>query len=94
MRIRIDLPSLLAGVLGTDHMDVEATTLGEALTAAYAASPALQPLLEDEAGALREHVLVLLRTPGGTVDSRWLDDLERPLGPGDSIVVMQAVSGG
>ena len=94
MRVRIDLPGLLAGVLGRDHLEVEAATLGEALAAAYAAEPALQALLEDEHGALREHVLVLLRTAEGTVDSRWLPDRSRALAPGDSIVVMQAVSGG
>ena len=94
MEVRIDLPGLLAGVLGRDHLVVEAETLAGALAAAYAATPALRPLLEDEAGVLREHVLVLLRTAGGTVDSRWLEDLERPLEPGDAIVVMQAVSGG
>jgi len=94
MQLRIDLPGLVAGVLGRDHLLVEATTLAEALQAAYAEQPPLRPLLEDESGALREHVLVLIRTPSGTLNSRWLPDRERPFEPGESLVVMQAVSGG
>ncbi len=92
--IRIHLPAVLTVALGLEQLDVEAETLQEALDAAFRACPALRPLLLDEAGAFREHVLCLLETGGETLSTRWMADLSRPLVPGDRIVILQAVSGG
>jgi molybdopterin converting factor small subunit len=93
-RVRVGLPAVLTVALGREALDVEAETLSGALAAAYTACPGLEPLLCDEAGAFREHVLCLLETGGETLNTRWMADLERPLVEGDRIVIMQAVSGG
>jgi len=92
--IRIELPAVLTVALRREHVDVQAETLAGALSAAYDACPGLAPALLDESGAFREHVLCLLETADGTLNSRWLDSLERPLVAGERIVIMQAVSGG
>ena len=93
-RVRVCLPAVLTVALGLEHIEVEATTLAGALEAAFSACPGLRPLLLDEAGAFREHVLCLLETAGETLNTRWMPDLGRQLCAGDRIVVMQAVSGG
>lgn len=92
--VEVTLPAVLAGALGRDRLQVEAETLGGALDAAYGACGGLKPLLCDEAGAFREHVLCLLETAEGTLNTRWMADLSRSLEAGDRIVIMQAVSGG
>lgn len=86
----VELPGLLAGVLGVREIPVRAATPLAALRAAVAAHPALHVHLFDESGALREHVLCL----HDGVNTRWAGALEAPLRGGDRIVVMQAVSGG
>lgn len=52
--------------------------------------PALRVHLFDDTGALRPHILLFV----GDTDIRWLDSLETGLKEGDTITVMQAVSGG
>lgn len=94
VRINIELPAVLTVALGMDRIEVKASTLAAALSAAYRSCPALQPALCDETGAFRPHVLCLLETGGEMLDTRWMKDLKRPLQAGDRIVVMQAVSGG
>jgi len=89
-RVTIDLPSLLTTVTGEDTLTVEADTLREALDRAFDKAPALRGHLFDESGTFRPHVLCFLND----VNSRWLDNLDRPLGDGDCITILQAVSGG
>ena len=93
-KIRIDLPGVITTLLGVENVEVEATTLAAALEASYVAQPALRSLLTDEAGAFREHVLCFHQTPSGSTNTRWLESLDVPLAAGDSILIMQAVSGG
>lgn len=92
--VRVVLPAVLTVALRREAIDVEADTFAAALEAAYADCPGLRAAVLDEGGAFREHVLCLLETAEGTLNSRWLPDLERPLVPGERIVIMQAVSGG
>jgi len=90
-RVTIDVPSLLAGVIaGPSTLTVEAATLGQALERAFAQAPTLRGHLYDESGKLRPHVLCFLNE----VNSRWLEDPDRPLQDGDRITILQAVSGG
>ncbi len=89
-RVTIDLPSLLAGVIGEQTLTVEADTLGQALKRAYVQAPTLRGHLCDESGQFRPHVLCFLND----VNSRWLADLDRPLQDGDCITILQAISGG
>lgn len=83
----IELPALLADVLGARRLHLRAATLGDALEEAYRRLPALRSHLCDESGAFREHVLCFLNGDNTT-------DLAARLRPGDRIVILQAVSGG
>jgi len=89
--VRIQMPLLLSGLgqVPTD-LTVEADTLGGALRALVAAYPAVGVHLFDESGGLREHVLCLWNG----ANSRWFEDLEQPLAAGDTVTILQAVSGG
>ena len=70
--------------------DVDAPTLGSALLAAFEAAPTLRSYVLDEQGAVRKHVAVF-------VNARMIAnraDLTLPLGPGDKVMVIQALTGG
>ncbi len=88
--IEVQLPSLLSQMGQSDTIPVEAETLSEAMAAIMRDHPKLGIHLFDESGGLREHVLCFYN---GT-NTRWLDDLDVPLKPGDGLLFMQAVSGG
>ena len=88
--VTIDLPSMLAGVTGESTLTVEADTLSQALERAFLALPTLRDHVCDEQGAFRPHVLCFLND----INSRSLDDLDRPVRDGDCITLLQAVSGG
>lgn len=91
MRIPVTVPILLADCTGgARDVTVEATTLRGALDALLATYPLLRPHLFDESGALRVHVNVFLNDD----NARWLDDWHVELAPGDTVTVIQAVSGG
>jgi molybdopterin converting factor small subunit len=87
----ITLPSMLSGLVGVPRqLRVEAPTLAAALRALVQEHPALGVHLFDETGSLRQHVLCF---HNGT-NSRWIAGGDRALGRGDSIRIVQAVSGG
>ncbi len=91
MRIPVTVPSLLADATGgARDVAVEATTLAGCLDALLAAYPLLRPHLFDQKGALREHVNVFLNDE----NARWIPDWGIALAPGDTVTVIQAVSGG
>ena len=69
---------------------VAASSVGEALEAAFAGNPRLRGYILDDQGRLRKHVLVL-------VDGVLVRDRERlsdPVSESASIYVAQALSGG
>ena len=72
---------------GRDALEVEATSLGEALTALGAACPALAGAVVHE-GRLRSHYLVALNGRQFTADPGT------PLAPGDVLVLLSADAGG
>ena len=72
------------------RQDVAAVTLGSALDAAFVAAPALRGYVLDEQGAVRKHVAVFVN--GQMIPSRG--DLTRALQPQDSVMVIQALTGG
>ena len=87
----LELPEMLAGILGGDRrVDVEAKTCRAALEDAFLKHPALKVHVLDERGALRKHVLCFHNGE----NTRWTDTLDRPLADGDTITILQAVSGG
>ncbi len=69
---------------------VEAPTLRAALDAAFHAAPALRGYVLDEQGAVRKHVAVFVNSQ--LIASR--SNLELPLAPQDSVMVIQALTGG
>ena len=71
-------------------LEVEGTTVGEALERVFAASPRLRGYVVDERGVLRKHMAIF-------VDGQLIRDRERlsdPVSPRSEIYVMQALSGG
>jgi sulfur-carrier protein len=90
-KVAIELPSVLSQVVGgAARVEVEAATLRGALRALVARHPALGVQLFDETGALRRHVLCF---HNGT-NTRWMHSTDAPVRDGDTLRLMQAVSGG
>lgn len=90
-RVTIELPSLLGPVVGPHRsLALEAETLAGALDAMFEVHPALRSHVFDETGGLRQHVLCFLND----TNSRWLESLDAPVSDGDTIRIIQAVSGG
>ena len=69
---------------------VSAACLGEALKAAFLAAPAMHSYVLDEQGHVRKHVAVFVNNE--MIASRR--DLSLAVNDGDSIMVIQALSGG
>lgn len=89
--VQIRLPGLLAQLLsGTKNLEVEAQTLQGAIDRLLAEHPALKVHLYDESGLLRPHVNLFYNES----NTRWLSSLEVGVQDGDTVTVMQAVSGG
>lgn len=89
--VHVRLPGLLAQVLGgTKNLEVEAETLQGALDRLLTDHPALKVHLYDESGRQRPHVNLFYNES----NTRWLASLEVGVRDGDTITVMQAVSGG
>lgn len=83
--------SLLRAIVGRGGaLVVEGATLEEALADAFRQVPARRVHLLEESGAFRPHVLCFLNE----VNTRWLEGLDQPLREGDTITILQAVSGG
>ena len=90
-RVTIELPSLLGhAVDGGRSLDVEARTLRGALETLFGRHPRLRGHLFDESGAFRQHVLCF----HNQTNTRWLESLDVPVAEGDTITILQAVSGG
>lgn len=86
----VSFTSALQRFLAPPSGPVEGETVGEALAAAFAASPALRGYILDDQGALRRHVAVYVN--GGPVRDRAR--LSDPVGERDEIFVLQALTGG
>ncbi len=90
-QIEVQLPSLLANVLdGQCSYSVEADTLRGALRLLRERHPRVAVHLFQEDGELRPHVLCFLNQ----TNSRWFGTCDVPLKTGDTLLIMQAVSGG
>ena len=71
-------------------IEVEAATVAEALQALEGIAPGIAFYLCDERGRLRPHVNVYV----GKEPVRDRFRLSDPIGPGDRLFIMQALSGG
>jgi adenylyltransferase/sulfurtransferase len=91
MEIAVTVPGLLRDCTrGQTSFTITGTTLDEALRRMQETYPLLRIHLYDEAGQLRPHVLIFYNAE----NIAWLERLDVPLGAGDQIDVLQAVSGG
>ena len=89
MQIDVTIPGMLATSIGQSHVKIDAETLAGAIRQLIAHRK-LGPLIFDEAGQLRRHVLLFHNDTA----TRHLDTLDVPLREGDRLTVVQAVSGG
>ena len=75
---------------GLTSVDVEGGSLAEVVRALDEHRPGLAAYVVDDQGALRKHVVIF-------VNGQLLTDrlgLRDPVGPGDQVFIMQALSGG
>lgn len=87
---RVVFTQQLARFTEAPEIEADATTLAQALEAAFAANPRLRGYVLDDQSHLRRHVAVF-------VDGRRLqvrENLELPLAPGSTVHVFQSLSGG
>lgn len=89
--VTVSLPSLLEPVTGgVRELKACGGSLREVFDDLAAREPRLKPHLFNEAGELRRHVLCF---HNGT-NTRWLEGWGAAVAEGDTVVFMQAVSGG
>jgi len=89
--VLVRLPGLLAHIMsGSRQVEVQADTVQGAVDQLLADYPALRVHLYDESGRLRPHVNLF----HNDTNIRRLSSLDSPIRDGDTLTVMQAVSGG
>jgi molybdopterin synthase sulfur carrier subunit len=91
MSLTVRIPTQLRPLTGgAGEVEVEGSTVGEALKALDAAHPGMGDRLFDEAGNLRRFVNVFLADE----DVRFLDGLATPVPTGQTLSIVPAVAGG
>lgn len=91
VQVDILLPSLLQSHAGGEsRIPVAASTLQGCFDALFEMHPLLQRHLFTETGEQRPHVLFFHNED----NTRWLDSLNVPVRVGDTLTILQAVSGG
>jgi molybdopterin synthase sulfur carrier subunit len=91
MAVSVRVPAQLRQLTnGAAEVSVEGTTVGEALKALDAAHAGFAERLFDEEGRLRRFVNVFLADE----DVRFLQGLETPIEPGQTLSIVPAVAGG
>ena len=91
MSLSVRIPTQLRTLtLGAGEVQVEASTVGEALKALDAAHPGMGDRLFDEGGNLRRFVNVFLADE----DVRFLEGLATPVADGETLSIVPAVAGG
>jgi molybdopterin converting factor small subunit len=93
MAVVVQLPGYLSALAegrGRVVLAVVPATVGDALTALFAAHPALRDRVTDERGRVRRHVNVFV----GGESIRYTGDLATPLKDGAEVTILPAISGG
>jgi molybdopterin synthase sulfur carrier subunit len=88
--VRVTFPQVLQRHVACPPVDVDASTVRQALDAAFAIHPTARGYLLDDAGALRQHVTVFV--DGEVVRDR--QRLAQAVQKKSRIDVLQALSGG
>ena len=87
----VHLPSALSGhAAGQRRVEVAGVTVGKVLAALGQAHPGVGQRVLDDRGVLRRHVNVFVN--GESI--RYLLGVETPVGDGDEVWILPAVSGG
>jgi len=90
MAVTVKIPSQLRGVTGGEaEIEVEGSTVGEALDAAFVQHDGLRDRITQN-GDLRRFVNVYVSGE----DIRFQDGLETPISEGDEVTILPAVAGG
>jgi molybdopterin synthase sulfur carrier subunit len=91
MSVKVRIPTQLRPLAGgAGEVEVQASTVGEALKALDAAYPGLGERIFDANGELRRFVNVFM----GDEDVRFLEGLATPVPEGSVVSVVPAVAGG
>ena len=91
MSLTVRIPTQLRTMTGgAGEVEVEGSTVGEALKALDAGHPGFAERLFDEGGQLRRFVNVFLADE----DVRFLDGLDTPVVEGQVVSIVPAVAGG
>ena len=85
--MKVLIPSPLRSYTGVSEVDAEGATLAEVLADLDRRHPGLRFRVVDEQDQLRPHVRFF-------VDGEQVFDLRRRLAPGESVQIVQALSGG
>lgn len=85
--MKVLIPSPLRSYTGASEVDAEGSTLGEVLADLDRRHPGLRFRIVDEQERLRPHVRFF-------VNGDQVFGLDRRLRPGDSVQIVQALSGG
>lgn len=89
--VHVRLPNLLAQIMGGSKLvEVQADTILGAIEQLLTDYPILKVHLYDESGNLRPHVNLF----HNDTNTRWLESPDLPVQDGDTLTIMQAVSGG
>ena len=87
----IKIPSQLrTQTEGADHVNINAATVGDALTQLVGKYPSLKDRIYDENGKLRRYVNIYL----GDEDIRFLENLETKLESASELSLVPAIAGG
>ena len=91
MSTTVRVPTQLRALTsGAGEVAVDGSTVGEVLKGLDAAHPGMGERLFDETGRLRRFVNVFVADE----DIRFLDGLDTPVGPGQTVSIIPAVAGG
>ncbi len=91
MAVTVRIPTTLRPLSGGNAtVEVEGATLGEVLRNLDAAHPGFADRLFDEQGGLRRFVNVFVADD----DVRYLQGLDTPVAPGQTVSIIPAVAGG
>ena len=89
--LTVRLPAVLSQLVGGERsVAVRGATLQEALDDLVRQRPSLGLHLFDEAGVMRRHILCFCNDSY----TRGRQGLDVPVGPGDSITILNSMSGG
>jgi len=86
----IRIPPALRAVVGAPEVEASGSTVGEALADLAKRYPTVRQQLYDDEGSLQKYVNVYLNQQ----DVQYLQRLETPAGPGDTIIILPAMAGG